>query len=91
MEGSLPEADQPLPIFPWHVETISVWRATWRQWRWLVGLNSAVRQGMDWQQVESALRLMGVKRKRWPTIHAGLKVMEEEALNALEQINKGAH
>lgn len=49
------------------------WCVTWRQWRWLVGLNGAVRQGLDWQQVESALRLMGIKRKRWPDIFAGLR------------------
>lgn len=51
------------------------WCVTWRQWRWLVGVRGAVRQGLDWQQVESALRLMGIKRKRWPDIFAGLRVI----------------
>lgn len=62
----------------------TAWSATWRQWRWISGgMGRPVRDGLDWQQVQSALELGGVNREDWPGIFSGLRVMQAEALEAL--------
>jgi len=40
---------------------------------------------MDWMQVQSALNLMKIKHGKWPMIFEGLKEMEIEALEYLNQ------
>lgn len=57
----------------------------WRQWRWLSLMTSAMRQGLDWQQVESVLRLKRIGKKQWPGIFEGLDAMQDEALEALSR------
>lgn len=46
-------------------------------------MGPTVRQGLDFGQVESALRLMRIKKKRWPALLAALREMEGAALEAL--------
>ena len=56
----------------------------WRRWRYLTPpAGKAVRQCLDFAQVNAALEGMGIGRERWPEIHRGLDVMESEALDAL--------
>jgi len=48
-------------------------------------MGGAVRLGMDWGQVESSLRLAGIKRREWPVVFEGLQAMENEALETLNR------
>jgi hypothetical protein len=75
---------QPFAVYGCNWPTVQIFVATWQQWRVAVGMGGAARLGMDWAQVECALRLSGIKRKNWPQIFNGLMVMEDEALTALE-------
>lgn len=50
---------------------------TWQQWR--IAPNGA-RAGMDWAQVESALRLARVARGEWPHVFTGLRAMQDAVL-----------
>jgi hypothetical protein len=50
-------------------------------------MGAAWREGLDWQQVASALILMGVKRRQWPGIFNGLRAMQAAAL---EEFSKAA-
>ncbi|TXT23899.1 MAG: hypothetical protein FD134_1868 [Gallionellaceae bacterium] len=67
-------------MYAWNWPTLTVFWATWNQWRKVVLDKQIIRDGMDWQQVESALNLSGVERARWPLIFEGLRAMEAEAL-----------
>jgi hypothetical protein len=71
----------PLRIFPCNWDTLNVWCALWNQWRVLPGQDGkAVRLGLDWGQAESALRLAGIHRRKWPQIFDGLQAMENQAI-----------
>lgn len=81
--ASLPVVEPPAPlgIYPWNVEALEVWCATWRQWKFLpAGLSAPRRTGLDWCQVESAVRLAGVPRRRWRALFEALRTMQDEAL-----------
>lgn len=54
-----------------------------RRVRGMVVGQEARYQGLDAVQVESVLRLMGMKRKERGRVFAGLRVMEKAALAAL--------
>lgn len=45
-------------------------------------MNGAQLQGLDAAQIDSTLRLMGMKRKERERVFAGLLVMEQAALAA---------
>lgn len=62
-----------------------LWADLWPRWRVLVGVRSAVRQGLDLAQVQAAMQLSGVREKRRAQIYRDLLVMEEEALEVLAQ------
>lgn len=88
LEADLLALDAPLGVYPWHAEVFDVWVGTWRTWRWLVGMTAARRVGLDFQQVESVLRLQGIKRKAWPAIFRQLRTMESAALEVLAEREK---
>lgn len=73
----------PVRVLAENWETVTVWCSVWRQWRWIPLPMGARRAGLDWQQVESALRLNGLDAARWPKIFRGLEVMQEAALEVL--------
>lgn len=64
---------------------IRLWADVWPRWKMLVGMGGAARQAMDLVQLESALRLRGVKKRYWPEIMNGLMAMETEALEAMAE------
>lgn len=85
--ASLPNfGSGPLGIYPWNVDALEVWCATWRQWKFLsAGRSEPRRIGLDWCQVESAVRLAGVPRRRWRAVFEALRVMQDEALMLSEE------
>lgn len=82
------------PARPASPEEIDVWPENWpiwdawigleNRWRVVVAANGEVnRQGLDAAQIESTLRLMGMKRKERERVYQGLLVMEDAALAAI--------
>ncbi|WP_418646560.1 DUF1799 domain-containing protein [Thauera butanivorans] len=65
-----------------------LWCLVWRQWRWVSGGLGAQRVGLDWCQVESVMRLQGIKRRRRAALMRDLKVMEDAAADELAQIDQ---
>ena len=77
------------PCIIWHENalTVRVFFNLGYQWREWVTMNGAMPQGLDHGQIESTLRLMGVKKKRWPELFDDLKTMEAEALKIINGEN----
>lgn len=59
------------------------WQALENRWLIVSGLQGDKPQGLDATQVESTLRLMGMKRGKRSRVFAGLRTMEQAALAAL--------
>lgn len=71
--------DEPLRVFHFNWRTLGVFVSTWHQWHVVTG-TKIVKVGMDWTEVEAALKLSGVKRREWPLIFEGLLAMQKEVL-----------
>jgi hypothetical protein len=84
-EGREEVADEPFKVYAINWPTMTIFWATWNQWRKVVLNNKVVRDGIDWTQVEAALTLSGIKRSQWPLIFAGLQAAETEALEFLNE------
>lgn len=53
------------------------------QWVWAsMGMGGAARVALNYSAVESALRMQGIKRKRWPGVFADLRHIELAVLKA---------
>jgi hypothetical protein len=53
------------------------------QWVWAsMGMGGAARVALNYSAVESALRMQGIKRKRWPGVFADLRHIEQAVLVA---------
>lgn len=64
-----------------------LWRDVWRQWRWVPGgLGGAQRDGLDWAQVESAMRLRRVPVRERARLMDALAIMQEAALARLGEL-----
>lgn len=54
------------------------------QWRYRpAGMGGSVPAGLDYGVVPDVLRLLGLKRKRWPVVFEQLRVMELAALEVM--------
>jgi hypothetical protein len=72
------------------VAEFEVWRDNWptlhvflgmaTQWRWLVGMRSAQRVGLDYPALEVVMRLQGVKRRDRADMFNDVQAMERAAL-----------
>lgn len=61
------------------------------QWVWTsLGMAGAARVALNLPGVESGLRMMGIKRKRWPAVFADLRVIEKAVLVADNEIRARA-
>lgn len=71
----------------WHDNqaTYDVFIALASQWRVLVGMASLHYQGICYTAIESTVKLMGIKRKRWPKLFAELRMMEAAALKVFRE------
>jgi hypothetical protein len=78
--------DPSFRVFADNWPIVQTWCAVWRQWRWLSLPNGvAVRAGLDYQQVQAALEMQRIPRRRWPEIFTGLREMEDEVLALLAE------
>lgn len=84
-EGNEESTDEPFKVYAINWETLQVFWFTWNQWRKLLIGNQAVRDCMDWSQVDAALNLSKVKRGKRPMIFEGLRAMEKEVLDYLNK------
>ncbi len=78
------DSDDPLPVYSFNWTTLSIFIATWSQWHVVVA-RDLVRIGMNWGEVESALRMSGIKRSEWPVVFDGLQAMQNEALTLFNE------
>lgn len=81
------DGDEPFRVYAVNWETLQIFWATWKQWKKTTVGNSVVRDGIDWAQVESALKLSRIKRSRWTLIFEGLLAMQDEAIETLNGQN----
>lgn len=56
-----------------------VLQACWTNWRIVAGFNSAHYEGIDYSSMESAIRLLGIKRTKHREVFWMVRVMEDEA------------
>lgn len=70
-------------IWPEHWGVWDVFLAQGRRWRMVGGLNGDRLQGLDMTQVESTIKLMGIKKKARPQMLDDLQVLEAAALGEL--------
>ena len=78
------DSDAPLLIYNFNWTTLSIFISTWSQWHVVVA-KELVRIGMNWVEVESALRLSGIRRSEWPVIFEGLQAMQNEVLTIFNE------
>jgi len=78
-----PQQDEPFRVYAFNWPTLTVFWATWNQWRKVLIGKTVVRDSMDWAQVESAMNLSGIKRAQRPAIFERLRALEAEALKVL--------
>lgn len=84
-EEILDASGESFAVYAINWPTLNVFFSTWNQWHRAVVNNNIVRCGMDWAQVEAALKLNRVERPQWPMIFEGLRAMEDEALEYLKR------
>lgn len=55
---------------------------------WIYAGMSGARVGLNYQSVESALRMTNVPRSKWPEVFADIRVMEDAALAQMRENQK---
>lgn len=81
-------AHRPTPtydVWPENIEVVNLFCSLATQWEFLLEMGTLLHRGLNYSRVESALRLMGVKKKQWPRLFNGLQVMEQAALKAYRE------
>lgn len=70
-------------VEPDNWDTWQIFLAVSTQWVWApMGPGGAARVALNHCALESGLRLMGIKRKRWPDVFADLRLIERAVLVA---------
>jgi hypothetical protein len=70
-------------VWPDNVETVNVFISMSTQWR--VGMNGPT--GLDNGVLLDTMRIIGVPRSSWPEVFAGIRVMEDAALEKMRTQN----
>jgi len=75
-------------------DDFQVWHENWQalelflmcgtQWRVIAGMGGTVHQGIDYQSLESVMRLTGIKSKKRPALFNDVRLLER---GALEKVN----
>jgi hypothetical protein len=87
--------ERPAPLVDFEVyadcwDSVMLFDSLGTQWVWVavVGLGStpAVRSGLNYAAVESAMRMKGIRRALWPDLLADLQVMEHAVLEAEKEL-----
>lgn len=76
-------------VWPEHVEAVELFCALATQWRVAAGFGGVMFLGLDYQAVEAAMRLRGVKPRDRARLFAQLRVMEAAALPELNRRRDG--
>ncbi|MFC5769812.1 DUF1799 domain-containing protein [Thauera sinica] len=75
-----------MPVYAHNWPAFRIWRATWRQWRYVsLGMAGATRAGLDWAQVESVMRMQRILPRQRTAICEALAEMETAALEVLSK------
>lgn len=81
-------AQRPTPtyeVWPENIEVVNLFCSVATQWDFVLEMGAVLHRGLNYNQVKSALELMGIKRSRWPTLFHGLQVMEQAALTVYRE------
>lgn len=63
-----------------------LFRATWRQWRYVsVGMAGSTRAGLDWSQIEAVMRMQRIPPRQRPALCNALSEMESTVLKVLQE------
>lgn len=77
-----PEGDYAVWLENW--PTVYVFMSMSTQWRVIAsGMGGIHYQGLEYEALPATMSLMGIRRKDWPEIFAGLRPMEAAALKIL--------
>lgn len=83
VEEAAAYAQRPVPVFevwPENELTLNVFVSMDTQWRVIAGMASFSYMGLDYRALRDTLEMTGAKRKQWPEIFSGIRVMESAAL-----------
>lgn len=83
MIESAPETPTAFKVYAQNWPALTLWADLWSRWRFVVGLGGAMRQGLDFTQMQPAFALCGIAPDRWAGLYRDLLTMEKEALDAL--------
>ena len=83
MQEGADSGDEPFAVYAFNWTILSIFWATWHQWKKIVIGTKIIRDAIDWTQVESALNLSKIKRAEWPHIFEGLRAAQDAALEHL--------
>ena len=76
------EAEAGAGVWPEHGQAVTVFAALLTQWR--VGPSGRV-YGLDYAALPPVLELLAVERESWPELFGQIRVMENEAVKALNE------
>jgi hypothetical protein len=85
IESGAETSDAPFAVYTINWPALSIFWATWNQWKKIAVGTNIIKVCIDWAQVEAALKMSGIERSEWPLIFEGLRAAETEAL---EWLNK---
>jgi Phage related hypothetical protein (DUF1799) len=83
VEEAASYSQRPAPVFeiwPENEIILNVFVSQDTQWRLIAGMASCSYLGLDYRALRDTLEMTGIKRKRWPEIFSGIRVMESAAL-----------
>lgn len=80
-ELKVEEMPAPFGVYAHNWPAFALWVGVWRQWRWIpAGLAGAVRDGLDWVQVEAVMRMDGVPKRARRHLRQALRTMQDAAI-----------
>lgn len=83
-----PTDDAPFGVWPENWRTAGAFLALDGHWEFGRSADGSQHLLMPPEKIKHTLELMGVKRRKWPKIFNGLKVMESEVYEALRVVEE---
>jgi hypothetical protein len=71
----------PVEIWPDNLHAVNVFIGMKTQWR--IGMNGVT--GLDYGVLQPVMRMIGVPRKDWSDVFAGIRTMEDAALTEMHK------
>lgn len=83
------EQEPKYEVWPENVKVVRAFVAMETQWREIVVETEVIKRGLLYEAIDATLdKLTGIKRKDWPDIFQGLRVMEAGALKTFREQRK---